>query len=795
MPVVDPVHFALGAGAWLALSLAVAVRWPQLCVAYPRAVLAVVAALTVAAAACVVRLDPFRFRIGLDPSSETLLVTADPGRDVYRQAVLEFGSDDLCVIAMETPDVFREDELAALRRVTDAIRRIDGVRDAESLTNVAAFRWDSEAEWVEVGKLVDEIPSEPAELERLRVRALADRLIARTLVSADGRTAAINVTFETMTDRAFIERDLDGAIRRVLDLERGPERRFFVTGRPHIRAAAHHLMLRDLLRLIPLAVAVAALAVGLLTGSLRGTLIPLVNCLTATLWTFGAIGAVGRDLNVITLVVGPCLIVIASVYGVYIVERYDEIATVASDGRAAAGLAVADTRIAVLISGLTTMVGFAAQVTNGITATTELGLFCAFGVGCATLLSVTAVPAVLALLPLERSGDSTERLWSGRNLVAVFVGARLDALLAAIWRVEVRRPRAFLAAWAVVCAAAALAIPRIAIDTDYLTFFDASSEVRRDFDAVNELLAGTVPVFVTFDGPGEGTFREPENLRALERIEQELEAMPDVSQVLSMADLVRAVNRALAADDPAADRIPDSRQGLAEVVFMIPKDRLRRFATSDQSAANLIVRTSSMGSRAVRDLEARVQGVLADGAVPAGVTASVTGNTVLINRSADGIAGNQMLSLGLATAVILGLVWSVFRDWKLTMVAMLPNTIPVLLFYGMLGAGAAPLSVPTSLIGTIVLGIAVDDTVHFLVGYRRERAEGRTPAEAALQCMRFVGRAMVIASIMLSVGFNVMNLSEFATLRQFGYLSGATLAVCLLTDLWLLPAILVATRA
>jgi predicted RND superfamily exporter protein len=126
---------------------------------------------------------------------------------------------------------------------------------------------------------------------------------------------------------------------------------------------------------------------------------------------------------------------------------------------------------------------------------------------------------------------------------------------------------------------------------------------------------------------------------------------------------------------------------------------------------------------------------------------------------------------------------------------MLPNTIPVLLFYGMLGAGAAPLSIPTSLIGTIVLGIAVDDTVHFLVGYRRERAEGRTPAEATLACLRFVGRAMVIASIMLSVGFNVMNLSEFATLRQFGYLSGATLAVCLLTDLWLLPAILVATRA
>jgi predicted RND superfamily exporter protein len=261
-----------------------------------------------------------------------------------------------------------------------------------------------------------------------------------------------------------------------------------------------------------------------------------------------------------------------------------------------------------------------------------------------------------------------------------------------------------------------------------------------------------------------------------------------------MTDLVRAVNRALAAGDPEAERIPETRQGLAEVIFTIPKDRLRRFATSDHSSANLIVRTGSMGSASVRELERAIRAELQNGAVPPGVRADVTGNTLLVNRSADGIAGNQLASLVLATVVIALLVYSVFRDWKYTLIALTPNVVPVMLFYGILGAGTAPLSIPTSLIGTIVLGITVDDTVHFLSGYRRERAAGLSPEEATRLCLRHVGRAMVIASVMLSFGFNVMNLSEFATLRQFGYLSGMTLVVCILTDLGLLPALLAAWK-
>jgi hypothetical protein len=121
---------------------------------------------------------------------------------------------------------------------------------------------------------------------------------------------------------------------------------------------------------------------------------------------------------------------------------------------------------------------------------------------------------------------------------------------------------------------------------------------------------------------------------------------------------------------------------------------------------------------------------------------------------------------------------------------MTPNVIPVLLFFGMLGAGVAPLSLPTSLIGCVALGITVDDTVHYLVRYRDERARGLSPVEANRICARNVGRANLITSMTLISGFGVVALSSFATLREFGLLSAATMAMCLAGDLFLLPAIL-----
>jgi predicted RND superfamily exporter protein len=126
---------------------------------------------------------------------------------------------------------------------------------------------------------------------------------------------------------------------------------------------------------------------------------------------------------------------------------------------------------------------------------------------------------------------------------------------------------------------------------------------------------------------------------------------------------------------------------------------------------------------------------------------------------------------------------------------MLPNIVPVVLFFGLLGMGIADLSLPTGLIGSIVLGIAIDDTMHFLFAYLRRREAGLSPEFAARECISQVGRPIIMTSIMLVVGFLVILASGFATLQEFGYLTAVTMTLCLTTDLILLPALLIRLRA
>jgi len=251
-------------------------------------------------------------------------------------------------------------------------------------------------------------------------------------------------------------------------------------------------------------------------------------------------------------------------------------------------------------------------------------------------------------------------------------------------------------------------------------------------------------------------------------------------------------------DDPQIHVTSDTgelgRAGDAELRGNVQIRMGQRLLTADQSRANLVVRTGEVGSGSVRALTTALEQRVAPGALPAGLRGEVTGNAILLSRSADGIAQGQLLAVLLAATSIFLLILAALRSLPLAVIAMIPNVVPVLLFFGLLGAGVAPLSLPTSLIASVALGIAIDDTVHYILRYRAERLAGRTPEEASQRASRSVGTAIVTACTMLVVGYSIIAFSGFATLREFGLLSAGTMLLCLATDLILLPALLLRWR-
>ncbi|MFP6610397.1 MAG: MMPL family transporter [Deltaproteobacteria bacterium] len=778
MSSVPDIAIAAAAALALLVPLTVATLAPELLLRGRMAVLATIAALTVAALTVLVETGPLGLNMTLDPSEGPLLDSRDPDIGVYNEAVANFGEDDLFVVAMTTAtgDVFNHEDLSRLRRIGDAIRRVPGVRSAKSLANTVTYRYLPEEDLVELIDLIDEVPSDPRELAALRQQALSDRIYPRTLVSTDGRTAAINVSFRRMSDGDFVRQRLDERVTAIVEAEQAPGVSFHLTGRQHIKAHTHAVMVHDLARLIPLAIAVGAVVAWLLSRSVLATVLPVGASVLATLWVYAVLAWLDRPLNLITVVLGPMLICVGSVYGVHVLARFEEFAAARDGGRGSALRCLEYCRTPVGIAATTTVIGFGALLTSPVPAIDELGTFAVLGIVSVTMISLAGIPSLLSV------GTREHR--------APVQNPYIEQVLSGLARLSTKRPGATLTVWTAAALAAVISIPAIVVDTDYLGFFDRDSTVRRDFAAVNTAMGGSVPLYLSFDGGHEGAFREPANLQAIARMQAAVDALPEVASTVSALDLIEPLNRAFEDDDPAAERIPDTRGEVADLMFVIPKAELRQLANSNHSRANLVIRTAVSGSAAVGDLERKIEGLLAEAPLPDGVRAELTGNTLLVNHGADIIADSQARAVGLAAIAIFILIWRFFGSAKVGALAMVPNLIPVVMFFGLLGAGAATLSLPTSLIGCAALGIAIDDTAHFLVAYRQHRAEGWAPHEAAALCTRRIGRPIVATSMMLVAGFLVLTLSGFATIREFGGLSAAVMLVCLAADLTLLPAIL-----
>ena len=723
--------------------------------------------------------SPPGWALRIDASTEPLLPLDDPMRAHYAEAIQDFGDDEIYSVAIACGDVFSFRCLDGVERATARLARLEGVRSVSSLTDVTSYRWVEDREWVEIAPLIDKVPRAPEALAELRDRTLSEPVYRRTLVSEQGDVAAINVSFRKMSDAEFIASGLDARIVEALEEELPPDFEYSIAGRPHVKVHVYQGIVRDLLLLVPVAVAVMALVLFTFFRSMRGVWLPIGTAITANLWTFGVIGWSASPLSLLTGLLAPMLIAMGSVYGVHVVARYEEEALAAGSPEEAALATLLHVRMPAVVAGLTTMIGFAALRVTEVPAVFQLGTYAILGVASATCLSLIGIPCILSRLSLNH-----RRIELQKPIGLQILDTGLSRLAGSLG--GFRRP--LLLIWTAVVAGSLFAIPSIVIDTDYLSYFAENDPIRVDFERVNRALAGVVPVSVVIDGGEAGALRDPEHLQAIERLDARLKGIAGVSRTVSVLDSLRQLNRAFHQDDPEWDRLPATRPAVTEFLFMMPKSSGSRLMTVDHARANLVVRTGAVGSSEVLALSRSIHEAVQEEAIP-DVAVEVSGNAILLSRSADGIARSQPLSIAMASLSIALLVALALGSMKLGLIAMIPNVIPVLIFFGALGAGAADLSVPTSLIGCMALGVAIDDTVHWLSRYRAERVSGRGKAQAIQTTLISVGRPIAITSLMLGLGFLVITGSRFATLQSFGWLSAFTMGICLLTDLLLLPLV------
>jgi len=752
-------------------------RFAKTITGHPGAVLLAVGLLSVLAALQIVDVSERRLRIGFDPSVNRLF-PADSAREFYEHVRLVFGSDETLVVALvDERNVFTPENLSAVVRLTERFEELEGVHHVTSLANALDMRSDGRDLVIE--PFLATIPEGSAALGALADQVLANPIYAGNLVSEDGRATAILVYLEDMTDAEFLAMGLDRRIAAVAEEERG-EAEVWITGGALLKAETTRMVLRDVATTMPLIAVAMAVVAAFAYRTVRGVLVPLLTIGIAVLWSMGLVAASGRPLNLVTTIVPGLVMTVAFAYALHVISDY--YARVRETGgretpREVAHHGLAHVALPVVLTGVTTAVGFLALTLSPLEAVREFGAFCMVAVVASVVAALTFAPAVLALLSVPAA--ATREPAPG--------GDRFDRAMRRLAVFDLTHRGPVLIGGALVAGLAIWGVTRIHVSMDQITNFPADSTVRRHFEAINHQLQGSSLFYVVLQTDQGGGFKEPVNLREMESLQEWLGEQPEIGGTTSVVDYLKLINRGFHGDDPAYERIPDTATLIAQLLFFGANDELESFVDSRYQTASVVVRSKVADTGRIQDLIRRIETRL--DVLPERLDATITGNNVLVTRTIDALSRGQAISLAAAFVLIYGILALLFTSLRVGLLALIPNALPVLAYFGTLGLTGVTLNPTTSLVACLVLGIAVDDTIHYLARFSAEARRLGDERRGAIEALVSVGRPVTFTTVALCLGFLVLTTSDMRNQVEFGALAASTLLVAWVVDVTLTPAL------
>jgi predicted RND superfamily exporter protein len=755
-------------------------RFSDLVARFTGLILLVTLALGALAVDRLVDLRTGHLRLEIDPSANRLLSERNAAKQFYDQARRTFGSDEILVITLTAPDVFTRDTLARIDRMTRRIGEVESVDHVVSLTNAMDVR--SVEDGLDIAPFFDNLDESPGALRAIRQRVLDNPVYSGSLVSANGDATALVVYFRDIDDREFIRRGIHDRIVAIVNEEKG-DNEVWITGTPHFKVSVIKILIHDLMWMPPLIALILAAVLIVCYRTLLGVVVPLVTVAVGVVLSLGLIAALGYSLSMISVLVPPLLMILGLSYSVHVVSDYQQHRHDTPDKRALVRDTLRRILLPVLLTGLTTIAGFASMVVNPIEAISEFGELSVIGVVIITLVSITFTPALLRFLD-RRGTDSAQHK---RVLTTLF-----DRFIDRVAVFDLEQKNAIFLFSGILFVLGLAGLLRMHVSADIMASFSKDSEVRTSFELVNEKLGGANPLYIVINGGHPDAFKDPANLDTVRALQSWLKRQPEVGGSVSIADYIMLVNKALHDNDAAYYAIPDDRRLITQLLFLASSDELNRIVDSRFQTANVIVRARVISSDDMAALINRINTRLAE--LPDHLKAQATGNPVLITQTLTEIIVGQAKSVGLALLVVYVILSLMFMSYRIGFIALIPNLLPIVIYFGSLGFFGISLNPSTSLIAPMVLGIAIDDTIHYFARFNREVRRLADDGKATLATLKGVGRPMTYTSLALCLGFLALTTSELSMQVQVGLMASWALAVAWLCDFLLTPALCSSVR-
>ncbi len=624
-----------------------------------------------------------------------------------------FDIKDGIIIAIENPHgVFNYETLRKIKKITKELQKMPEI-DKDDVTSLyTADNIVGSEEGLDVKAFYKRVPKDSEALQELRNKVVTNDMVFGKLVSKDEKVA---IVVARIGDNVFSQ----DFYHRILELAKkyeGPEK-IYVAGRPIVEGTLAYLGPRDMKRMVPIVILVITLVLFMLLRSWKSTLITLIVVIFSSIWTFGLMATLNVPIYAVSTMIPVMLIAIGIAYGVHLYSHlfhYMEENPGVSRKEATLNM-IKEMWKPVMMAAITTMVGFVSLLTSQVYPVKYFGVFSAFGVGIAFLLSMILIPAtnVLFGLPgkhkkitlIEEDGVVNKRKFAHKFADSLISHRKLVYLIT------------FL-----VIGMSVYGTTRVWINSSFLDKFEKDSEIRKTDRFINQHFGGTSTLNVILEGKEPGTFKAPKVLKLVDRMQTDVvHSLRVVGDAFSLVDFIKRMNKVMHADSAKYNNIPPDRDLIAQYLLLYEMSgdpaKLWQVTTEDYKKLNVTFQLKSDNSKALKSAINLIN-KYRDEFKKLGVTLNFAGSGYKAYVFTDLILKGQISSLILSLLIVIVLLSIMFRSLKIGIIGSIPIAITTIISFGVMGILGIPLSSTTALISSIAIGIGIDYAVHFIDRYR-----------------------------------------------------------------------------
>ncbi len=750
-------------------------------------------------------------KITIDTSTEGFLHEKDPAMLTYNAFRDQFGRDEVIIIALKPKRVFDTAFLQTLKRLHRELEdNVPYIDDITSLINARNTRGEENELIVE--DLMEQWPRTEADLTAIRDRAMSNHMYRNMLLSRDG-------TFTTIVIRSYSQSSqdagadvLDGfdaaeappsskppkkyltdaentaivnAVQKIVAEYKTDDLKIYLAGSPVVTHFLKQTMMSDMRKFMLMAILAVSVALYIMFRRLTGVLLPLLIVILSLLSTISLMAITHTAIKVPTQILPSFILAVGVGTSVHILAIFFFRLRKKGDKQEAIVHAMGHSGLPIVMTNATTAAGLMSFSTADVAPIADLGIFAGVGVLLAFFYTVMLLPALLAVIPL--SSKKTEILRKNNRI--------MDRFLEAISRFSTSHPKGILLVTAVIILTSAIVTTRIHFSHHPLHWFQPDNSIRVATEEIDQEMRGSLSMEIVLDTGKQNGLYDPEILQRLEKASRDLEQFKSedvfVGKAWSLTTILKEINQALNENKPEAYAIPRNRDLIAQEFLLFENsgsDDLEDFVDTQFSKARLILKLPFKDAVKYKEFTRMIQAYMGENFPD--MRYQITGMISLLARVINNSISSMAKSYAIALMVITFLMVLLIGRVRIGLLSMIPNLAPILLTLSVIVIFRFPMDLFTMMVASISIGLAVDDTIHFMHNFRRYYELSGDPRDAIAKTLHTTGRAMLVTSVVLALGFLIFTFASMQNIIRFGFLTGFTIVTALLADYFVAPALM-----